>query len=167
MNEGISQRAYAKHRGCHHQAVREAIQAGRLSRSLTPDGRIADIAAADAEWEANTYADRRPLSGPAGRLDEDEAPSLGEARARLDAAKAELAEIELAEKKAELTPAADVEARLVNLFANCRTKLLGVPSRARQQDPALTNEQIALLESLMREALEDLSDTAGEESEDA
>jgi phage terminase Nu1 subunit (DNA packaging protein) len=71
-----------------------------------------------------------------------------------------LAEIELAEKRGELLPAKDVESRLVNVFAHCKTKLLGVPARARQRDPSLTGPQVALIETLIREALEDLASAA-------
>ena len=82
---------------------------------------------------------------------------LADARARLDLAKALLAELDLAERRRELLPARDVEARLADAFANCKTKILGVPSRARQMDPALTHAQLALFEKLLREALEDLA----------
>ena len=53
---------------------------------------------------------------------------------------------------------AELEARLVTLFASCKTKLLGIPSRARQADPTLSSVQVAIVESLVREALEDLAE---------
>ncbi len=152
---GVSLREYARHRGCQLKAVQDAIAAGRLSASLTPDKRIADVDAADAEWLATTHAEKRPLSGPAGL---EPSASLGEARARLDAAKADLAELDLAERRGQVIPAADVQARMVAVFSACKTKLLAIPSRARQQDPGLSHSQIALLDSLIREALEDLAD---------
>jgi hypothetical protein len=158
---GISLRAYARHReaaklaGGTLRAVQVAIRDGRLSRSVTPDGKITSAAAADAEWKATTHADRVPLTGPtaAGEL----VPELGESRARREAAEAALAEIELAEKRAELVLAGDVEARLVNVFSHCKKKLLAVPSQVRQRDPALTVEQIDLIEAVIREALDDLA----------
>lgn len=158
--------AYARHRkeaglpGRDPKAVRVAIESGRLPREcLTPDRkRILDAAAADAAWAATTRADYVPLTGPT-------APNgatvvsmdYAEARRRREAAEAEKAEIELAELKQTLIPAADVEARLVGVFSRCKTKLLGVPSRARQQDPGLTTAQIALVDALIREGLEDLA----------
>ena len=48
---GISQRAYARHRGVTHRAVQKAIRAGRITTN--PDGTI-DLSRADAEWTANT-----------------------------------------------------------------------------------------------------------------
>lgn len=64
-------REYARHRqaaglaGGTLRAVQVAIQSGRLSRSLTADGkRIASVEAADTEWSGTTYEDRIPVSGP-------------------------------------------------------------------------------------------------------
>lgn len=158
-------RAYARHRkaaglaGGTHHAVQVAIESGRLSRSLTPDGKkIADVAAADAEWAATTHVDRIPLSGPTAAGESP--PELAESRARREAAQAALAEIELAEKRGELVPAIEVESKLVNVFAQCKTKLLAVASRARQRDPALTGPQIELFRTLIREALDDLASKA-------
>lgn len=162
----LSLRAYARHRkerelaGGTLYAVQTAIKSGRLKKSVTPDGQIASAAAADAEWDATTHVDRIPLSGPTSAIGENaasRAPDLAESRARREAAEAALAEIELAEKRRELVLAKDVESRLVNVFAQCKTKLLGVAARCRQRDPALTGPQIELIESLVREACEDLA----------
>ena len=48
---GLSQRAYARHRGVTHRAVQKAIKAGRITTNS--DGTI-DPARADAQWTANT-----------------------------------------------------------------------------------------------------------------
>lgn len=48
---GMSQRAYARHRGVTHRAVQKAIASGRIT--TMPDGSI-DPAAADAAWARNT-----------------------------------------------------------------------------------------------------------------
>lgn len=165
-SKALSLRAYARHRkaaglaGGTLKAVQVAMTSGRLSKSLTKDRKqIASAVLADAEWDATTHVDRIPITGPTAAGTPP--PDLLESRARREAAEAALAEIELAEKRAELLPAADVESRLVNVFAGCKTKLLGVPARARQRDPALTAAQIALIEELLREALEDLASAAG------
>lgn len=164
---------YAAHRkakglsGATSESVRQAIARGRLRNSLTEDGKIRDAAAADAEWESTTNANRRPLTGPAGKMPElggdklgEKKSDLGESMARKAAADAGLAEIKLAQARGDVVLAASVQERLVSIFANCKTKLLGIPSRVRQQDPGQTPEQIALIESLVREALEDLSSEA-------
>lgn len=160
--------AYARHRkalglpGGTPKAVRAARDRGSLAGALTKDGQIADVELADQLWAATTREDRVPLTGPTAsgaNAAAKPAPSpLQEHRARREAAQAELAEIELAEKRRELVPAKDVESRLVNVFSSSRTKILGVVARARQRDPSITPAQHALYESLLREALEDLAD---------
>ena len=158
----IGLREYARHRkaaglaGGTLRAVQTAIASGRLSRSLTKDRKqIANAKQADAEWTATTQVDRIPLTGPTSAGAPP--PDLQESRARREAAEAALAELELAERRAQLLPAEDVETRLLTVFGNCKTKLLGVPARARQRDPSLTAEQFSILEELIREALEDLA----------
>jgi hypothetical protein len=54
-----SLRAYARHRGCSHQAVRKAIVGKRLLRSIATEGgrvTVTDFQLADREWETNTHA---------------------------------------------------------------------------------------------------------------
>ncbi len=51
MRQGMTIRAYARHRGCSHEAVRLAISSGRIS--TRPDGKI-DPVAADRGWRENT-----------------------------------------------------------------------------------------------------------------
>lgn len=161
-------REYARHRderglvGTTHRAVQVAIRDGRLVKSIV-NGKI-NAAVADAEWSETTL-DRVPRTGPTapshGDDDDDDlppgVPSLKESRARREAAEAALAEIELAEKRGELVLARDVESKLVNVFAHCKTKLLGVAARARQADPDLTDPQVDLFASLIRDALDDLA----------
>lgn len=159
--KSISLRAYARHRKANElaggtlRAIQVAIKSGRLSKSITADGKIASAAVADREWEATTHVDRIPLSGPTAAGTPP--PELGESRARREAAEAALAEIELAEKRAELVLASDVESKLVSVFLQCKTKLLAVASRARQRDPGLSAPQVELFETLIREALTDLA----------
>lgn len=156
---------YAKHRGCSSQAVTQAVAAGRLTKSVKklPSGRLSiDAKRADLEWAASTYSDRAPLTGPTaprrGAAGDDEPVSLMDVRNRHELAKAQLAELDLAERRGEILEAREVEARLVGVFSSCKTKLLGVPSRVRQQDPTLTKPQVALVEATIREALEGLAE---------
>ena len=153
--EIASLRGYARHRGCHPHAVEQAIRDGRLSTraaSKEPGGRWRiDVALADQEWAAVT-GEQGPGSG--GDIDRDAAV---EARIRRQLAQAELAELELAERRGELVDARAVETRMRDVFAHCRNRLLGVPSRVRQRDPAITVGQVRLVEDLIREALEELS----------
>ena len=56
---GLSIRAYARHRGVSHVAVKKAIDTGRISQGA--DGTI-DPARADQEWEQNTASPRKPAA---------------------------------------------------------------------------------------------------------
>src|SRR4029453_12429096 len=59
---GLSLRAYARHRGVSHRAVKKALRAGRIA--ALPDGTI-DPAVADAAWNAAADAARGNGTEPA------------------------------------------------------------------------------------------------------
>lgn len=94
---------------------------------------------------------------PKRDLDESGSETVASATQRLKAAQADLAELKFKEAAGELVPARDVEARMVSVFTSCKTRLLAIPSRARQALPHLTNADVASLETLVREALEELT----------
>lgn len=94
------------------------------------------------------------------RADDGEVPDYNDERARHEREKRLLAELARQEKERELLRREDVEqawGRAVNL---ARTRLLGVPSTAKQRIPHLEVEEVELLTGLIREALEELA--AGE-----
>jgi phage terminase Nu1 subunit (DNA packaging protein) len=161
----LSRRAYARHRGVSHTAVNLAIAGGRLKACLDADGNIADAVLADQEWDANTDLTKAPTAvreraeerraavlPPAGDVE-----TLPEATRREKVAKANMAELQLAEAAGELVPAAEVRGKLVDVFGAVRTKLLGIPSKIRQTDSSTTPAQLATFETLIREALEGLA----------
>jgi hypothetical protein len=136
------------------------------------DPKIADPDLADQEWIENTDPSQQRsvpilagarfyeptasgVPGPALAPRPPESPQTGQQR--LTSAKADLAELELAKAAGLLVVARDVKQRLVAEFTECKTKLLAIPSRARQQLPHLTNADVAALEKLVREALENLA----------
>lgn len=88
----------------------------------------------------------------------DIVPDYNESRARTEYLKAELLELERKEKEGLLVRAADVQAKWIEVLTISRTKVLGVPSKAKQRIPDLTQDQIAILEDIIREALEELAD---------
>ncbi len=159
----LSRRAYAAHRKAHGlvggtiNAVKTAIDDGRLVKSLTPDGRIADAAAADAEWAASTLVDRIPQSGPAASS--SGSPSrLQELRERREAVQVEMAELELAERRGQLIEIEQARRDVIDKFATVRTRILGVPTRVAQRLPKLAAEVVPVVDELLREVLEDLAD---------
>jgi hypothetical protein len=111
----ISQADYSKHRRCSEAAVSKAVKANRISLI---DGKI-DPAVADMQWKRNSRArvnSQRPqategsASAPGTtEAPDDKQPDYLESRARREAAEAELAELELGQKRGELVRKEDVE----------------------------------------------------------
>ncbi len=157
--KSASEREVAALVGASLQTVQSRRKSGGFPKSCRKDrrGRYRyDPVLALQEWEA--FAPLR-VKNAAAAGDQD---AWREARSRRERAEAEIAEIKLTQRKGELLVARDVEDRMVALFTSCKTKLLGIPSRARQADPALTETQITLIEQLVREALDDLGGGAAE-----
>ncbi|QRK06699.1 hypothetical protein JQX13_42595 [Archangium violaceum] len=152
-----SLRSVARQLGVSLSSLQAAIASGRVT--ATPDGKVADVETARAEWIRNTRAEYgpAPLAGRGAALEVAQGESRAEALRRRAVADADLRELEVRERKAELVPAADVRGKLEDVFRRCRTKLLGVPSRARQLLPHLTVADIGEFDRLIREALEDLA----------
>ncbi len=71
--------------------------------------------------------------------------------------KALRAEIQYKQELGELIEAKDVEAVQAALFTIIRTKLLAVPGKARSNAPHLTLTDVALIDRLIRETLEELA----------
>lgn len=84
-------------------------------------------------------------------------PDYEDSRARTEHLKAELLELDRKQKTGALIPSAEVEANWVKLVTSARTKLLAIPSKAKQHIPELDTDAIGLLDNLVREALEDLA----------
>lgn len=93
--------------------------------------------------------------------------SFDEVRARKIAAEAEMAEIELREKKGQLIPASEVVASWGEIVGACRSKLLAVPAKiapvvAVEDNPAVCKK---IVEEQIGEALYELAKFVSETSE--
>lgn len=78
--------------------------------------------------------------------------------ARLIAARVELAELELAERRGQLVDAEHSRAAVIEAFSLVKTRLLAVPSRVGQRVPHLAHDVVPVVDELIREALEELAD---------
>lgn len=126
-------------------------------RPVDKDRPLRPAAVRKASPEPAAAPERPSRNEPA---DDGEVPDYNEERARHEREKRLLAELARQEKERELLRREDVEqawGRAVNLT---RTRLLGVPSTAKQRIPHLEVEEVELLMGLIREALEELA--AGE-----
>lgn len=168
--------------GVTSEAVYAAIRTNRLSVVRTGDGReLVNSATMREEWERNTQKrvgrgpkppagtiERTPLrpgettpsprSSELARTDES-IPDYNESRARTEHLKAELLELERKQKEQILVKAEEVEAKWVEIITMARTKLLGIPTKAKQRIPDLDTDAVGILDDIVREALEDLATT--------
>jgi len=173
----LSLRAYAASRkargllGGSLAAVQKARDSGRIQ---VVDGKV-DPDAADTAWLANTSVDQqaRGNSGGARQIVFKAATSVGKtelieadpedylaARARKEAALADLAEMEAAELRGDLVRTDDVVSCWGEMMASLRARLLVLPSMAAPQvsAPGRALEVQGILAKLVNEALSELSD---------
>lgn len=152
LNRPISLRSYAKPRGISHEAVRQAINAGRLVKSVVMvkgEPKIADEALADQEWAANTDqskprnritgdpkhrraskdAPMKPMENDSGGDGASKGPSYAQSRAIREAYMARLAKIEFEEKSGKLVPADAARVAIFNTARKARDMLMAVPDR--------------------------------------
>lgn len=174
---GLSIRAYARHRGVSHVAVKKAIDTGRITP--LPDGTI-DPDAADAQWAQNTLQPRRApapekaSTAKARVLPGREGPEAGstplstggtsllQARTVNEVLKAKLNNLELAHRKKELVDRAQAVAHVFKLARIERDAWLNWPARVSgQMASALgieAHQMHVALESAVREHLIELGE---------
>jgi phage terminase Nu1 subunit (DNA packaging protein) len=87
-------------------------------------------------------------------------PAYNDSRARSEYEKANLLELQRKTQEGLLLRREDVELAWGGAVNITRTRLLGVPSTAKQRIPHLEIEEVELLTTLIREALDELA--AGE-----
>ena len=182
---GLSIRAYARHRGVSHVAVKKAIDTGRIT--ALADGTI-DPDSADAQWAKNTLQLRKPeqtamTSDTTKRARPDHAgadaprreasdlstpplpaggTSLLQARTVNEVLKAQLNKVELAQRKKELVDRAQAVAHVFKLARVERDAWLNWPARVSGQmasrlgvDP---HTMRVVLEAAVREHLQELGE---------
>ena len=161
-------RQYAKHRGVSPEAVSKAVKTGRLSTVTDEKGnRKIDPVVADREWFSNrdeSYIRNTPMTNeelapPAApeEPDKPKGPNYAQHRAIREAFAARLAKLEYEEKTGRLVDGEEIRKLWVTVASIVRTKVLGIPSKIRQQIPETTGEQYVIIEKIVREALEDLA----------
>lgn len=179
---GLSIRAYARHRGVSHVAVKKAIDAGRITREA--DGTI-DAERADREWAQNTLAPGKrsprapaPAASSAVAADQERPPrethepavavpatggtSLLQARTVNEVVKAQTNKVRLARLKGELVDRSQAVAHVFRLARSERDAWLNWPARVGPQLAAqLGVDAHALhvaLETAVREHLTELGE---------
>ena len=175
---GLSIRAYARHRGVSHVAVKKAIDTGRITQG--EDGSI-DHEQADREWEQNTASQRKSSSASkvaatpkpprvVAQESATESPtplstggtSLLQARTVNEVVKAQTNKVRLARLKGDLVDRSQAIAHVFRLARTERDAWLNWPARITAQMAAkLDVDAHALhvaLEAAVREHLQELGD---------
>ena len=164
-------------RGCSRQRLEELCRAGRLPRScvslkpirLDPIRLVGEFESvlppappadqAKPAKPAPSILDQPPDRVPP-RRPSDQLPQYNESRARSEYEKANLLELERKTKEGLLLRREDVETAWAAAVNITRSRMLGVPSTAKQRIPHLEIEEVELLTALIRDALDELA--AGE-----
>jgi hypothetical protein len=179
----LSTLEYAKHRGVSPQAVRKAIKEGRLSRSVTFEGRRAliDTAAADVEWRRNTASSKQRTAdqintGKAAAQGLIEAMPDGgvgvnysKARAYGEGFKAKLLELEYREKAAQLVRVEEVKMAQFKTVRQFRDAVQNIPIRVVSElaaivgdvSPDKRHEMLQVMQREINRTLETLADSNG------
>jgi len=108
----------------------------------------------------NAPAKTQPAESKPSKPASEGLPEYGKSRARSEYEKANLLELERKTKEGLLLRREDVETAWAAAVNITRSRLLGVPSTAKQRIPHLEIEEVELLTALIRDALDELA--AGE-----
>ena len=174
---GLSIRAYARHRGVSHVAVKKAIDTGRITPEA--DGTI-EPNRADLEWAQNTVAARKPVAAktaspaaeairPASAPVEPVAPTLSaggtsllQARTVNEVVKAQTNKVRLAQLKGDLVDRSQAIAHVFRLARTERDAWLNWPARVSAEMAAKlevdAHELHVALESAVRDHLIELGE---------
>ena len=163
----ITRKEAAEKMGVTIQAVYGAIKEGRLTAMTDDKGKIViNSDTLEKEWYSKSAFKRvRTISKDnnvvvhRSRLSktDESIPEYEESKARTEHLKAELLELDRKVKEKELVPMEDVENKWCDIITNARTKLLGIPAKAKQRIPDLDANAVSCLDDIVREALEELS----------
>jgi phage terminase Nu1 subunit (DNA packaging protein) len=158
----ISRKEAASQLGVTLQSVYMSIKRGKLTAMEDEKGNI--LINSDTMWNEL----KKKSAGPrvekvgSGRKRNSKTyesiPEYDESRARTEHLRAELLELERKQKEENLVSMDEVQASWENIIATARTKLLGVPTKAKQRIPDLDTNAMAHLDDIVREALEELAE---------
>lgn len=179
MAKKISANAYAKHRGVSGEAVKKAIQQGRITASPDKKGQYhIDPKVADKEWEENTRPSKpkeakktkKEIEKEQQEIESEADSFLDQASGKLSYAQArtmkenynaKLAKIKFEEQSGILVSADKVKDDAFKMARAVRNQILALPDRiagelasmkdARTIALKLTKELAACLESLSNE----------------
>ena len=153
----------AKLKGVSRSAVSQKKRAGILNGAIVNvNGK--DVLNKDEAlrlWETNMVPHLSNLTKVEGdnrkTTNTEEIPDFNTSRSKREAMMARLAEIDVEEREKVLVSAAEVKSSWAQIISLARTKVLGIPSKAKQRIPDLDTSAMTCLEDIVRESLEDLA----------
>ena len=153
----------AKMKGVSRSAVSQKKRAGILNGAIVNvNGK--DVLNKDEAlrlWETNMVPHLSQLTKVEGNnrktTNTDEIPDFNTSRSKREAMMARLAEIDVEEREKVLVSAAAVKSSWAQIISLARTKVLGIPSKAKQRIPDFDTSAMTCLEDIVRESLEDLA----------
>ena len=153
----------AKMKGVSRSAVSQKKRAGILNGAIVNvNGK--DVLNKDEAlrlWETNMVPHLSQLTKVEGdnrkTTNTEEIPDFNTSRSKREAMMARLAEIDVEEREKILVSAAEVKTSWAQIISLARTKVLGIPSKAKQRIPDLDTSAMTCLEDIVRESLEDLA----------
>jgi len=153
----------AKMKGVSRSAVSQKKRAGILNGAIVNvNGK--DVLNKDEAlrlWETNMVPHFSKLEKVEGdnrkATNTEEIPDFNTSRSKREAMMARLAEIDVEEREKVLVSAAEVKSSWAQIISLARTKVLGIPSKAKQRIPDLDTSAMTCLEDIVRESLEDLA----------
>jgi phage terminase Nu1 subunit (DNA packaging protein) len=153
----------AKMKGVSRSAVSQKKRAGILNGAIVNvNGK--DVLNKDEAlrlWETNMVPHFSKLEKVEGdnrkTTNTEEIPDFNTSRSKREAMMARLAEIDVEEREKVLVSAAEVKTSWAQIISLARTKVLGIPSKAKQRIPDLDTSAMTCLEDIVRESLEDLA----------
>jgi len=117
---------------------------------------------------ATAILNSRPTEAAAFDEDDDEPsevgddgeviPHLFQSKKLKEAYLAKAAKLKYETDRGQVVPIEDIKESWNQIVAVARTKILGIPSKCRQRSPDMSNETYLILESIVRESLEDIAD---------
>lgn len=142
----VSLRGYARHLGVTLKGIQKAIASGRLRESIR-DGKIIDVELADREWAASR-------SKPANGGGHQTGDTLVDAQTRVAIGRALALELANKLKSGDLLDAATVERENFAVARMLRDRILNVPDRLGELQPAVRSR----LRAELRQALGDIAE---------
>jgi phage terminase Nu1 subunit (DNA packaging protein) len=156
----ITRKQAAEELGVTVQSIYMSIKRGKLTALEDANGNIlinSDTMRDELKKKSVAAQRIRRIDDKRNSKTHELIPEYEESRARTEHLKAELLELDRKQKEALLVSAADVKNSWAQIISLARTKVLGIPSKAKQRIPDLDTSAMTCLEDIVRESLEDLA----------